>query len=94
MRSKLKNSGLLLVAVGSLAANNAVSADKGVNNVHDNFGLIDYLPYDEQKKIYKNLTNQNLTEITKSSISSKFSDLYKKNPDKLNKYLENNYSSN
>lgn len=95
MRNKLKTSGLLLVAVGSLAANNAVSADKGVSSeVSNNFGLVDYLSFDEQKKIYKDLTNQNLTEITKSAIGEKFSDLYKKNPDKLNKYIENNYSSN
>ena len=95
MRNKLKTSGLLLVAVGSLAASNAVSADDGVNSTaSDNFGLVNYLSYDEQKKIYKDLTNQNLTEVTKSAISNKFSDLYKKNPNKLNKYLENNYSSN
>ena len=95
MRNKLKTSGLLLVAVGSLAANNAVSADKGVNSeVSNNFGLVDYLSFDEQKKIYKDLTHQDLTEITKSGVSEKFSDLYKKNPDKLNEYLENNYSSN
>ena len=95
MRSKLKTSGLLLVAVGSLAANNTVSADKVVNSAaSNNFGLVDYLSYDEQKKIYKNLTNQNLTETTKNAVSEKFSDLYKKNPNKLNKYLENNYSSN
>lgn len=105
MNKKIEASGLLLVAISGLTASSTVGATSSDSKASDvpvsnELKLIDYLTYEDQKDIYKNLTSnrfgfsgKDLPAVTKSDIRENFSALYKKDPKKFNSYIDDNYGS-